>query len=47
MEVLFWGIVWLPVDENYKARLLVLLDKLEHEAPQQVEDAFVYNAWQA
>jgi replication-associated recombination protein RarA len=37
----------LPVDENYKARLLALLDKIEHEAPQQVEDAFVYNTWQA
>jgi hypothetical protein len=37
----------LPVDENYKARLLALLDKIEQEAPQQVEDAFVYNAWQA
>lgn len=37
----------LPVDENYKARLLALLDKIEREAPQQVEDAFVYNAWQA
>ena len=37
----------LPVDENYKARLLALLDKIEQETPQQVEDAFVYNAWQA
>ena len=37
----------LPVDENYKARLLALLDKIEQETPQQVEDAFIYNAWQA
>ena len=37
----------LPVDENYKARLLDLLDKIEQEEPQQVEDAFAYNSWQA
>ncbi|MBV7332844.1 hypothetical protein KFU94_32375 [Chloroflexi bacterium TSY] len=37
----------LSVDENYKARLLALLDKIEQEEPQMVENAFVYNAWQA
>ena len=37
----------LPIVENYKARLLALLDKLELEQAQPVEDAFVYNAWQA
>ena len=36
----------LPVNENYKARLLDLLDKIDQEAPQKVEDAFTYNAWQ-
>lgn len=37
----------LQVDENYKARLLTLLDKIEKEKPTKVEDAFVYNSWQA
>ena len=37
----------LQVDENYKARLLDLLDRIEREAPQKVEDAFTYSAWQA
>ena len=37
----------LPVDENYKARLLDLLDRIEQEEPEKVEDAFVYNSWQA
>ena len=37
----------LEVDENYKARLLKLLDKIEQEEPQQVDDAFSYNSWQA
>ncbi len=37
----------LTVEENYKTRLLTLLDKLEREMPQKHEDAFVYNAWQA
>lgn len=36
----------LPVDENYKSRLLALLDKIEQEAPEKVDTAFVYNAWQ-
>lgn len=35
----------LPVEENYKARLLALLDKIEEEEP--VENAFSYNSWQA
>lgn len=34
-----------PVDENYKARLLALLDRIEQEEP--VENAFAYNSWQA
>ncbi|MEM7110939.1 MAG: hypothetical protein AAF614_00800 [Chloroflexota bacterium] len=37
----------LPVAENYRARLLVLLDKIEQEEPQQIKNGFVYNAWQA
>lgn len=37
----------LQVDENYKARLLDLLDKIEQEEPQKVKDAFAYNSWQA
>ena len=37
----------LQVDENYKARLLELLDKIEQEKPQKVEDAFVCDSWQA
>lgn len=37
----------LTVAENYKARLLALLDKIEQEEPQQAENAFVFNAWQA
>jgi len=37
----------LQVNENYKARLLDLLDKIELEDPQKVEDAFVYDSWQA
>ena len=37
----------LEVDENYRARLLELLDKIERDESQQVENAFAYNAWQA
>lgn len=37
----------LDVNENYKARLLDLLDKIEREMPQKVETAFTYNTWQA
>jgi replication-associated recombination protein RarA len=37
----------LPVPENYKARLLELLNKIEREAPQQVENTFQFNSWQA
>jgi len=36
----------LPVDENFRARLLALLDKIEREDPPRVEDAFPYNSWQ-
>ena len=37
----------LSVDENYKERLLALLDKIEEEGPPTVENAFVYRGWQA
>jgi replication-associated recombination protein RarA len=37
----------LPVDDNYKTRLLDLLDRIEREEPEKVEDAFVYSSWQA
>lgn len=37
----------LEVEENYKARLLDLLDRIEQEEPQSVEAAFAYNSWQA
>jgi replication-associated recombination protein RarA len=37
----------LQVDENYKARLLELLDKIEQEEPEKVTDAFTFNSWQA
>ena len=37
----------LEVNENYKARLLELIDRIEREAPQKVDDAFTYNSWQS
>ena len=37
----------LDVDEDYKARLLELLDRIEQEDPQKTDDAFTYNSWQA
>ena len=37
----------LVVDENYKDRLLALLDRIEQEEPERVDNAFAYNAWQA
>ena len=37
----------LPVDQNYKSRLLDLLDKIEQEGSDMVENAFAYNGWQA
>ena len=37
----------LEVDENYKARLLELLDRIEQEAPKKIEDPFTFNPWQA
>ena len=37
----------LPVEKNYKTRLLELLDRIEQEAPQKVADPFNYNSWQA
>jgi replication-associated recombination protein RarA len=36
----------LQVDENYKARLLDLLDRIEREQARKVDNAFAYNAWQ-
>lgn len=37
----------LPVAQNYKARLLELLDRIEQEQPEKVDNAFIYNTWQA
>jgi replication-associated recombination protein RarA len=37
----------LEVDENYKTRLLELVDKIELEKPERVENTFSYNSWQA
>ena len=37
----------LAVDENFKARLLALLDRIETEKPEPIDNAFPYNAWQA
>ncbi len=37
----------IEVDENYRSRLLELLDKIEKEAPDMVENAFTYNSWQS
>lgn len=37
----------LPVDDNYKERLLNLLDKIEQEEPETVDNAFIYGGWQA
>lgn len=37
----------LDVEENFKPRLLALLDKIEQEEPAMVENAFVYGGWQA
>jgi replication-associated recombination protein RarA len=37
----------LEVEENFKARLLELLDKIEQDEPKKVGDAFSYNSWQA
>ncbi|MFC1997455.1 hypothetical protein ACFLXI_07605 [Chloroflexota bacterium] len=37
----------LGVEENYKSRLLELLDKIEQEEPERVENTFAYNSWQA
>ncbi|MEM7033648.1 MAG: hypothetical protein AAF629_29135 [Chloroflexota bacterium] len=36
----------LEVDENYKAKLMEFLDKIEEDQPQKAENAFVYNGWQ-
>lgn len=35
------------VEENYRDRLLELLDRIEKEGLETVEDAFEYNGWQA
>jgi len=37
----------LPVEENYKARLLALLDQIEQNNPPKVENLFSFNSWQA
>jgi len=37
----------ISVDENYRSRLLELLDKIEREKPEMVEGAFIYDGWQA
>ncbi len=37
----------LEVKENYKARLLELLDKLDKGEAKKVDNAFPYNGWQA
>ena len=37
----------LSVDEDYRSRLLALLDKIEQEGLGTIENAFVYNGWQA
>lgn len=37
----------LPVEENYKARQLALLDRIDQGAPQKVDNPFPYNSWQA
>jgi replication-associated recombination protein RarA len=37
----------LPVEENYRSRLLELLDKIEQEGSEPADNAFVYNDWQA
>ena len=36
----------LDVEENFKARLLDLLDRIERESPEMTENAFVYGGWQ-
>lgn len=37
----------ISVDENYKDRLLQLMDKIEEEQPDPAPNAFPYNDWQA
>lgn len=37
----------LTVDENYKARLLALLDKIDAEQPEPVAQPFPFNTWQS
>ena len=37
----------LEVKENFKQRLLDLIDKVEEEKPEKSETAFSYNTWQA
>tara|TARA_Y100000588_G_scaffold392129_1_gene502946 strand:- start:958 stop:1581 length:624 start_codon:yes stop_codon:yes gene_type:complete len=37
----------LDVEENFRSRLLALLDRIERESPEPVQNAFVYNGWQA
>ena len=37
----------LPVEENYRSRLLEMLDTIEKEESVPIQNAFVYNDWQA
>ena len=37
----------LDVEENFRSRLLALLDRIERESSEPVQNAFVYNGWQA
>lgn len=37
----------LDVDDNYKSRLLALLDRIEQEQPQKSDNSFNYDTWQA
>lgn len=37
----------LEFEDNYKSRLLDLLDKIEQDQPQKADHPFTYNTWQA
>ena len=37
----------LAVKENYKSRLLELIDKVDQNESQKVNTSFMYNSWQA
>ncbi len=42
-----WVANELMVNENYKARLLDLLDRIDQDALQKVDDPFPYSSWQS